>query len=102
MNNGMFSKCLCIWFIKRLMINVRKTLQMNLIMTQSINNRDRGQIQYLLRLLINENIIFMSEIARYWLRHCDTIQLLLLGIACGAIFDKVLSNLLLLLTSIFV
>ena len=43
-----------------------------------------------LRLLTNENIIFMSKIVRQWLKNCVPIQFLLLGIACGTIFDEVL------------
>ena len=43
-----------------------------------------------LKLLIDENIIFMFEIVRQWLKNCVPIQFLLLGIACRAIFDKVL------------
>ena len=43
-----------------------------------------------LRLLTNKNIIFISKIVRKWLKYCAPIQLLLLGIGCGAIFDKVL------------
>ena len=43
-----------------------------------------------LRLLTNETTIFMSKIVRYWLRNCAPIQFLLLGIACGAVCDKVL------------
>ena len=53
-------------------------------------------------LLTTENIIFMSKIVRLWLRNCGPIQFLFLRIACGAIFDKVLQNPLLLLTDIFV
>ena len=55
-----------------------------------------------LRLLTDENIIFMSKIVRYWLKNCAPIQFLLLWIACGANFEKVLQNPLLLLNAIFV
>ena len=41
-------------------------------------------------LLTIKNIMFMSKIVRSWLRNCAPLQFLLLGIACGAIFDKVL------------
>ena len=41
-------------------------------------------------LLTIENIIFMSKIVRYWVRNCAPIEFILLGIACEAIFDKVL------------
>ena len=43
----------------------------------------------------------MSKIVREWLKNCATIHFLLLGIACGAIFDKVLKNLVLLHLDIF-
>ena len=45
-------------------------------------------------LLTIENVIFMSKIIRLWLRNCAPIQFLLLGIACGAIFDSPLKRLL--------
>ena len=41
-------------------------------------------------LLIIKNKIFMSKIVRQWLRNCVPIQFLLLRIAYGATFDKVL------------
>ena len=40
-----------------------------------------------LRLLSNENIIFMSKIVREWLRNCAPIQFLLSQIASEALFD---------------
>ena len=41
-----------------------------------------------LRLLTNENIIFMSKIVRQLLKNWAPIQFLLLGTACGAIFGN--------------
>ena len=84
------------------MTNV-KALQMNIAMSQKYNFGIalamltfiwvKSQIQHVFRLLTNENIeniIFMSKIATYWLHNCAPIQFLLLGIACGIIFDEVL------------
>ena len=61
--NSIFSTVLCIPFIICLVTNVRKTLQMNIIISQKYY-LNWGQIQPLLRMLTHENIIFMSKIAR--------------------------------------
>ena len=48
------------------------------------------KLNIFVRLLTIENIIFMSKIVKQWLRNCVPIKFILLGIACWAIFDKVL------------
>ena len=55
-----------------------------------IKKGQRSNYISFLRLLTNENIIFMSKIVKWWLRNCAPIHFLLLEIACGAMFDKVL------------
>ena len=97
------------------MTNVRKTLQMNKVS----NNYKVSKIllwhclailplivvRGVFSLLTNENIIFMSKIVKWWLKNCapfNSYLYLLLVIACKVIFDKVLKNLTLLLTAIFV
>ena len=83
--------------------NVRKTSQMNIIMSQKYYfDLQSGSNLICFRLLTIENIIFMSKIVRKWLESCASIPFLLLGIGCGAIFDKVHYNRLLLFMSIFV
>ena len=59
---------------------------------KNVTNEHMGskvKFNIFLMLFTNENI-FMSKIIRKWLKNCAPVQFLLLEIACGAIFDKVL------------